>query len=450
MKCGMDSAGSSGQFSCVIGRVRRSTQTLNARSSSGSWSPARMVKSSLLPVALFSILCLVPNKTAVAQDSSDAPAVPDPTAQNSPQSASQDSASTGHQSPENTSDKTKDEKGDEKKHHKGAVVVAPLPIVSPAIGSGLVPVLGYIFPFEEKGSTLSPSVVGAAGLLTNNGSRGFGLGGDLFLKEDRYELKSFYAHGNINYDLYGVGFANGNSDVKVPLVQTGQIFFIEFLRNLVWDTFVGPRFVNGNSFITVNSSDAPESKIPPDVGLQTNLRAVGFRVFRDSRRNRFYPTQGMVLDLTGDFFSQGLGSKYSFQSYKFTFNKYLSFGDKQVLAYNLFLCGTGGAPPFYGNCVYGMNNELRGYQAGRYLDRYMYATQFEYRLVLPWRFGVVAFGGVGSVAPAVERFRGDQFLPAGGTGLRYLLSKKYHVNLRTDFAWGKDNFTWSVGVGEAF
>ena len=29
-------------------------------------------------------------------------------------------------------------------------------------------------------------------------------------------------------------------------------------------------------------------------------------------------------------------------------------------------------------------------------------------------------------------------------------SAQYHVNLRTDFAWGKDTFTWSVGVAEAF
>ena len=35
-------------------------------------------------------------------------------------------------------------------------------------------------------------------------------------------------------------------------------------------------------------------------------------------------------------------------------------------------------------------------------------------------------------------------------GTRFLLSKKYHVNLRTDFAWGKDAFTWGVGVAEAF
>ena len=93
------------------------------------------------------------------------------------------------------------------------------------------------------------------------------------------------------------------------------------------------------------------------------------------------------------------GSKYSFQSYRFTFNKYGRLSEKQVLAYNLFICGTGGTPPFYGNCIYGTNNELRGYTAGQYLDRYMFATQLEYRLTLPKRFGLVAFGGIGEVIP---------------------------------------------------
>jgi hypothetical protein len=30
---------------------------------------------------------------------------------------------------------------------------------------------------------------------------------------------------------------------------------------------------------------------------------------------------------------------------------------------------------------------------------------------------------------------------AGGTAIRYMLSKSYHANPRTDFAWGKGNFT---------
>ena len=108
----------------------------------------------------------------------------------------------------------------------------------------------------------------------------------------------------------------------------------------------------------------------------------GIEVWRDSRPNRFYPLNGGVIDFTGDFFAHDLGSKYSFQSYRFTFNKYLSLTKQQVLAYNLNLCGVGGSPPFYANCIYGAGNELRGYTAGRYLDRYMVATQVEYRLVL--------------------------------------------------------------------
>jgi Omp85 superfamily domain len=383
-----------------------------------------------------------------------------PTAKPTPVEAPQTPAeankqSAGSASPDNKTEdqaeadkKKKEDK--EKNPHRGALVVAPLPIVSPAIGSGIVPLAGYIFPLQEKKGDPEPSMVGAAGLITNNGTRGYGLGTDLYLKQSRYEIKAVYGRGNIDYDLYGVGYANGDKGLKLPLVQTGQIFFVDFLRRIGWDFYLGGRFVNGDSVITLKPTTGETPPIPPDVGLHTTLRALGVELVRDSRPNRFYPVKGSLTDFTSDFFATSLGSKYSFQSYKFTFNKYVSFGDRQVLAYNLFVCGTGGAPPFYGECIYGTNNELRGYTAGRYIDRYMLATQLEYRLVLPWRLGLVAFGGLGGVEPGASKFRNSQLLPAGGTGIRFLLSKKYHVNLRTDFAWGKDNFTWSMGVGEAF
>jgi len=50
----------------------------------------------------------------------------------------------------------------------------------------------------------------------------------------------------------------------------------------------------------------------------------------------------------------------------------------------------------------------------------------------------------------VAKFRYDELLPSLGGGLRYNLSKKYHVNLRFDVAQGKNGYTWSMGVGEAF
>ena len=335
------------------------------------------------------------------------------------------------------------------KQDGGSFVIAPLPISSPALGAGIVPVLAYIFPLDRSDKTSPPSLIGAAGLVTDNGTRGFAVAGELYFKENTYRTTAAFARGNLNYHLYGLG--SGTSQPKLPLNQTGQVLFAEFLRRLGWKFFLGPRFFWGSSLITLRSANLGMGPVPPDVGLHTALTAVGFRLQRDTRPNRFYPTGGTLLDFTSDFFSQGLGSKYSFQSYKFTFNKYWSVAKQQVLAYNGFACFTGGQPPFYGNCIYGTDSELRGYTAGRYLDRYMVATQLEYRLALPKRFGVAGFGGLGEVVPGGNQpFRTKNFLPSGGGGARFELSKKYRVNLRVDFAQGKGSHTWSMGVGEAF
>jgi hypothetical protein len=379
-----------------------------------------------------------------SQENSPKPAAQDPQSNTPPNPAAQSSQST---EPAKATTKAKKEK----KPERGAFVVAPLPISSPAIGTGIVPVLGYIFPFSTKDKVSPPSTIGAAGLVTDNGSRGFAVGGQLFFKENTYELTTGYVHGNVNYNIYGTGVASND---KLPLVQTGQAFFAEFLRRVGWKFFVGPRFITGHSIVTVVPNSGSMVPIPPEAGLHDTLTSIGARITRDTRPNHFYPLGGTFFTFTSDFFSQGLGSKYTFQSYRSEFDKYWSLTDKQVLAYDAYFCGTGGAPPFYGNCIYGTSNELRGYTAGKYFTRYSLATQLEYRLVLPKRFGLVVFGGLGGVIPGgnqpLQLLESSRFLPSGGGGLRFELSKKYHVNLRADIAQGRDGHTFGMGVGEAF
>src|SRR5271170_4020438 len=130
----------------------------------------------------------------------EGPSPPVASQDNSAKTAGQDSQSTEAAPP-------KAEPKKKKKPSRGAFVVAPLPISSPAIGTGLVPVVGYIFPFSTKDKVSPPSTIGAAGLITNNGSRGFAVGGQLFFDEDRYEITSGFVHGNVNYNIYGTGDA---------------------------------------------------------------------------------------------------------------------------------------------------------------------------------------------------------------------------------------------------
>ncbi len=266
---------------------------------------------------------------------------------------------------------------------RGEFVIAPLPISSPALGTGLVPALGYIFPLSKNDSVSPPSAIAGAGLITNNGRQAFAIAGDFYLKRDTHRATTVCANGNLNYNLYGIGTAAGNDDLKLPLEQTGQVLFGEGLRRIGCDFYLGLRFISGNSRVAVRPSGA-DVPPPPDIGLDTTLRSFGVHLLRDTRPNRFYPRRGMFLNFTADFFSEDLGSKYSFQ------------------------------------------------------------------LGLPWRFGVIGFGGIGEVVPGADQLlKSRNCLPAGG-GTRFLLSKKYHVNLRADAAIGNSSHTWALGVGEAF
>lgn len=398
-------------------------------------------------------LCFCLSKPSAAQDEpppSSSPAVVEP---KSPKDAAQEPAATHgpEVKPQEQTEKTATKNVKKKKEHRGSILIAPLPLVSPAIGTGLIPIVGYIFPVSKSDKVSPPSTIGGGGLITNNGTRAWFFGGQLFLKEDRYEVTAGYGRGNLEYNLYGVGLVAGNAGLKLPLNQTGHLFFGEVVRRIIWKIFVGPRFMDGGSFLTINPNNGKIPPLPPDVGINTTLTSLGFRVVRDTRPNHFYPVGGSKLEFTADFFSQALGSKYSFAHYKFNYDKYWSLSKSQVLAYDLYVCDTGGQPPFYGNCIYGASNELRGYTAGQYIDRHMYATQLEYRLSLPKRFGLAGFAGVGEVVPgATQYLRSNHLLPDIGGGPRFVLSPKYHVNLRTDFARGKNSWTWSMGVGEAF
>jgi hypothetical protein len=66
------------------------------------------------------------------------------------------------------------------------IVIAPIPLSSPAIGTGAVLAGGYIFPIDRKDKVSPPSTVGGAYFGTDNGTRGFALYGELFMGENRY------------------------------------------------------------------------------------------------------------------------------------------------------------------------------------------------------------------------------------------------------------------------
>lgn len=343
-----------------------------------------------------------------------------------------------------------DRKPEGREGRRGEIVVAPFPLSNPAIGTGVVVVGGYLFPLRKSDEISPNSLIGGGGFYTNNGSRAWGAGTKLYLKQDRFRITLAYGQAQLHYDLYGIGNEAGNLGLSVPVDQGGKALLLEPLVRLKGKLFLGPRYQWRSLNAVLTGKNLPPGLNIPSAELKSTTSALGFHIQHDLRDNQFYPETGTLADVVGDFFQGTLGSDFTYQSYTFAFNKYSGISPRQVLAFRVFGCVTTGRVPFYDLCLLGTHNDVRGYDTGRYRDKLMLTSQLEYRRELPKRLGFAAFFGLGEVAPEVGKFNADNLKPAGGVGIRYTLAKKNHVNFRIDYAVGLDGGGVYMGVTEAF
>jgi outer membrane protein assembly factor BamA len=136
------------------------------------------------------------------------------------------------------------------------------------------------------------------------------------------------------------------------------------------------------------------------LNLLLTASALGFAWSHGTRDNMFYPTRGVRMNVRADFFGPDIDNRFTFQNYVFEINKYVPVREGQLVAVRAMGCGVAGKQiPFYELCQFGIMGNLRGYPTGRYRNRAMFAIQGEWPVILPWRLGATALGGVGEAAP---------------------------------------------------
>lgn len=334
--------------------------------------------------------------------------------------------------------------------NKNEFVAAPIPSLSPTFGFGLALGAAYIYHPFGAGPDSPPWMTGGGGFYTENGSWGAGVGHKMNWNEDRWRLLGALAYADLRYDFFGVGEGAGDAGQSIPLRQSMAGGVVELLREVGHRWYLGGRLLYGH---VTTSLDQDNVVVPPllagiPLELSADLSAFGLRLQRDTRDNSFSPTRGTLLNFEANFFGSAWGSDFTFQTYAVAYNHYFPLTTNHVLALRGYGRGTSGDAPFFALSSFGTGADLRGYTPGRYRDQLMIAVQAEYRWRITERFGVVAFGGVGGVAPEIGQF--DKLLPSVGVGARYVLAKKNNVSLRFDAAWGRDEHTFYVGIGEAF
>jgi len=328
------------------------------------------------------------------------------------------------------------------------IVIAPIPISNPTVGTGLGVV---VMPFYHLGpeSPLSNTAVAAG--YTSSGSWAVGAAQTTRLRGDRLRIDGTLAYFDLHYRFFGKGAEAGTAGQSVPIEQKATAFVPELLFQIGGRTFVGVRY-RGIRVETLLDTDAvPPSLVQPVGDLTGTILSSGIgpvAVF-DTRDNEMNPASGWLAEFRANFAEHSFGSDSSYRTFTLGVNHYRRLGPG-VLALRAFGCGASERTPLFDLCLYGAGADLRGYEIGRYRDRTMAAAQAEYRFPLRGRFGAVAFAGTGKVAPSFGEMDQQPTLPSFGVGLRYLTSPRARVNIAFDVARGRDETTAYIYVKEAF
>jgi hypothetical protein len=328
------------------------------------------------------------------------------------------------------------------------LVIAPVPGRSPQLGWQLTLAGGYFLESKDKESDVAPSILGGFVMVAENGSNAYGVGSKLNLLQDKLRVNAAVGHGDIRYRLYGIGNIAGDRGTGINIIQEGPIFTTS-AKWRVWNKlYIGMGYLGGN--IETRLAFNPSTVVPDfDPTLDFGIGAITVPIEYDSRDHEQFPRSGWLLKAKTKIFRESVGSDFEAETSELAINHYRPARDNDAIAFRGYFRTTSGDAPFFLLSTFGGKTDLRGYESGRYRDKMMYALQSEYR----WQFNdswiFTGFAGFGEVAEDISAF-GDNYLPAAGVGLRYVLSKKHRVGLSADIAYGKDGAEFYFGVGESF
>lgn len=151
----------------------------------------------------------------------------------------------------------------------------------------------------------------------------------------------------------------------------------------------------------------------------------------DSRDHILYPRQGNYIRCAAIFNNKLIGGNYRFQNYTMEFSKSVGVNNK-ILASQFIWEYSPGDVPFFMLPKLGGKDRLRGIgHSQRIVGKSVWLIQSELRMHLWWRFGAVAFAGMGQ-ATAKPAFSFNEVIYSGGAGLRFRILPNDPLNIRID------------------
>jgi outer membrane protein assembly factor BamA len=259
------------------------------------------------------------------------------------------------------------------------------------------------------------------------------------------------------YPLLYFGIGPGSPADPVAQVNADYLLFNErVLRELAPSLYAGLEVDFQRLFRVgfVPEDGAPTFDLPTGAEGSLNI-GLGGALVLDTRHNVLNVRNGAFAELSFLHSDPVWGSKYRFSALISDNRWYKSINRRDVLALQVYGRFSAGNVPFQQLSLMGGESTMRGYYLGRYRDKNLLAAQAEYRMLpLPFRnvkrWGAAFFMGTGTVFSEDDPLSPENFVWAGGAGLRFLIFPEKDIFTRLDVAFTREGPGFYIFIGEAF
>ena len=321
-----------------------------------------------------------------------------------------------------------------------------IPITEPAIGYGAVGALVFIHgdPPEPGEEFTRPTISTVGALRTENGTRGW-FGANLGTWRDG-RLRTIAALGDVdlNLEFFGLGSDRTSGGLGYSLKGKGGVLGGNY-RLADTQLWLGVRYASVDTSITLEAPLRALPDVPPsDYGLR--IAALTPSLTFDRRDNFFTPTRGVYVDLSIPIFRDSYGSDRDFETANLTAMYFRPIGESLFFSVRGSAKSSSDGTPFYLRPYVA----LRGVQALRYQGDQSVELEAEVRWQLRPRYSVVGFAGTGEAQSSIGSREHSEGVAAGGAGFRYLIARRYGLQMGVDVAAGPDDTVFYVVFGNAW
>ncbi|MEX0812014.1 MAG: BamA/TamA family outer membrane protein [Chitinophagales bacterium] len=308
--------------------------------------------------------------------------------------------------------------------------------------------------YRLKDDSLSNvSYTSLTGFYTLNRQYVFNLQFQFNFKENTNRLEGAAVFEKYPFQYFGLGNWNTSED-REAYNSNQMVLKLRYLRKVLPGFFIGLQVRHQSAYNIEAQKEGglfDQGLVPGGDGFDAT--GIGANLTYDTRDNPFYPFEGHYMQLSNHNYLDILGSDMQFYNLKFDLRSYVNPGNRaHVLAFqSVFDFNIGEQPPFLMMAQIGGEQLLRGILRGKYRDRHMLLTQFEYRFPIWWRFSGAVFGGAAEVMDQWSDLDWPGVRLAGGAGLRFTLNAQERLNIRFDVGFGPDgSWNWYLVLNEAF